>query len=261
MGLLALALLALGRPGLAWGSFGEISYKVKPIDGALWAPLQGGGRIAKGRGADREILFSFDDGPDCRSTPLLLDHLDRYGVKAVFFINGHRMHEDREDAADNIEVLREIHRRGHVIGNHTYSHRDLTTLSDEQARWQIEAVSRLVEKVTGERTWLFRPPFGKLGDTTRYLALEGYTIVMWSIDPLDWQTDDPAEVARRVIAGIEAQPEGGIIDLHDTNRASVEAFPLIMEWLEQRNAELASLGEPTYRVVGLEAFYERRRRR
>jgi len=253
--------LATALPCAGWGSFEDFGYKAKPIDGALWSPFHGDGRLTKGRGADRELLFTFDDGPDHRSTPLLLDHLDRYGVKAIFFINGHRMHRSRDDAPENIEVLRDIHRRGHVIGNHTFSHRDLSTLGDDEIRRQVESVSRLVKRITGERTWLFRPPFGKLGRASRFLARERYTTVMWSIDPLDWQTDDPSEVFRRVAAGIEEHPEGGIIDLHDTNRASVEAFPLIMEWIEQRNAELAATGERTYRVVGIEAFYQRRGRR
>jgi peptidoglycan/xylan/chitin deacetylase (PgdA/CDA1 family) len=253
--------LALTVPCLGWGSLEDIRYKVKPIDGSLWSSLHGGGRMTKGRDAARQILFSFDDGPDHRSTPVLLDHLDRYGVKALFFVNGHRMHTRREDGAENREVLREIHRRGHVIGNHTFAHRDLSTLSESEVRHQIDSVSHLVESITGERTWLFRPPFGKLGRSSAHLARGGYTVVMWSIDPLDWQTNDPAEVFRRVVSAIEAHPRGGIIDLHDTNRATVEAFPLIMEWLEQRNAELAAMGEQVYRVVGIEAFYRSRRRR
>jgi len=258
---LALAVVASALPCVAWGSFEDLGYKVKPIDGSLWASMHGGGRTTNGREADRRILFSFDDGPDQRSTPVLLDHLDRFGVKAVFFVNGQRMVESRGDAAENIEVLREIHRRGHIIGNHTFSHRDLGTLGARDLEWQIDALSRFVESVTGERTWLFRPPFGRLGAASPHLAQAGYTVLMWSLDPLDWQTDDPAEVCRRVAAAIESDPNGGIIALHDTNRATVEAFPLIMEWLEQRNAELASLGQPVVRVAGIEAFYRRRSRR
>ncbi len=259
---LALAVVATSLVGTTgWGNFQDISYKTKPIDGSLWARLHGRGAIIKGRTDEREIMFTFDDGPDHRSTPLLLDQLDRYGVKVVFFVNGHRMHSRRLDAAENIEVLRDIHRRGHVIGNHTYNHRDLSTLTDDQIRSEVDNTSRLVEKITGQRTWLFRPPFGKIGGASRYLSQAGYTVVMWSLDPLDWQTDDPREVFRRVVDRISEQENGGIIDLHDTNRASVEAFPLIMEWIEQRNAELAARGEPIYRVVGVEAFYRRGGRR
>ncbi len=255
---LLVAVLAIASAG--WVTFQDLDYKVKPIDGSRWADLHGRGNLIKGRSAERQIMFTFDDGPDHRSTPTLLDHLDRYQIKTVFFVNGHRMHSRRLDAAENIEVLREIHRRGHIIGNHTYNHRDLSTLTPEQVRSEIDLTSRLVESITGGRTWLFRPPFGRLGNASRYLALAGYTTVMWSIDPLDWQTDDPREVLRRVADRLEEQPNGGIIDLHDTNRATVEAFPLIMEWIEQRNAELAAQGEPTYRVVGIEAFYHRGRR-
>lgn len=206
-------------------------------------------------------MFTFDDGPDHRSTPLLLDHLDRFSVKAVFFINGHRLHSRRTDAPENLAVLREIHRRGHVIGNHTFNHRDLSTMTEAKMRREIDMTSRVVEKITGQRTWLFRPPFGKIGSAASYLARQGYTTVMWNLDPLDWQTSDPTEIFRRAVDRIEDQPDGGVLLLHDTNRASVEAFPLIMEWIEQRNAELAAGGQPVYRVVGVEAFHRRPGRR
>lgn len=257
--LLAIIMTALSSGG--WGTFQDIGYKVKPIDGGLWSHLHGRGLFIRGRSTERQLMFTFDDGPDHRATPLLLDHLDRHGIKAVFFVNGHRMHDRRPDARENIEVLRDIHNRGHVIGNHTFNHRDLSAMTDEQIRREIDQTSRLVEKITGQRTWLFRPPFGKLGRAGPHLARNGYTTVMWAVDPLDWQTSDPQEVLRRVVDRLEDRPSGGIIDLHDTNRATVEAFPLIMEWLEQRNAELAAQGQPIYRVVSIEAFYHRARRR
>jgi len=255
---MTVALTALSR--VAWAEVDDLAYKTKPVDGALWGDLLSRGALIKGREGDRRIMFTFDDGPDHRSTPLLLDHLDRFGVKAVFFVNGHRMHPTRPDAPENVGVLREIHRRGHVIGNHTFNHRDLSAMSDEQLQTEIDQTSRFIEKVTGARTWLFRPPFGKLGRASAYLAKQGYTTVMWALDPLDWQTSDPREVLRRVVALLEEHPDAGILDLHDTNCASVEAFPLIMEWIEQRNAELAATGRPIYRVVGVEAYYRSLRR-
>lgn len=261
--MLTLAAVLCGLSSAGWGSFEDFRYKTKPIDGALWADLQGRGFSINGRESKRQVLFTFDDGPDHRATPLLLDHLDFYGVKTVFFVNGHRMHSRRPDGAENVEVLRDIHRRGHVIGNHTFNHRDLSKMTEAQMMREIDNTSRLVEKITGQRTWLFRPPFGKIGSAGRYLARQGYTTVMWSLDPLDWQTSDPQEVFDRVVDRLEESPSGGIIDLHDTNRATVEAFPLIMEWIEQRNIELAAQGDPLIQVVGVEAFYRRlgRRRR
>jgi peptidoglycan/xylan/chitin deacetylase (PgdA/CDA1 family) len=255
------AVVVCSLSSAGWGTLEDLAYKTKPIDGSLWCDLHGRGSTIDGREAERQIMFSFDDGPDHRSTPVLLDHLDRYGIKAVFFVNGHRMHERRPDAAENLAVLRDIHRRGHVIGNHTYNHRDLSAMSDDEIRREVDSTSRLVEKVTGQRTWLFRPPFGKIGAAARHLATQGYTTVMWSVDPLDWQTSDPQEVKRRVIDRLLDSGAGGVIDLHDTNRATVEAFPLVVEWIEQRNAELAAMGRPQYRIVGVESFYRRQGRR
>jgi peptidoglycan/xylan/chitin deacetylase (PgdA/CDA1 family) len=252
-----LLLVAWVLPG--WGTLEDFRYKTKPVDGNLWGERYGGGAYVLGDGMRRQVMFTFDDGPDHRSTPRLLDQLDRYGMKVVFFVNGHRL-QSRPDARQNRRVLREIHRRGHLIGNHTFNHRDLSTLPDELVRREIDLTNSLVQRITGQRTWLFRPPFGKLGTAGRYLVQQRYTVVMWTLDPRDWQTSDPHEVLRRVTARLAQRSAGGIIDLHDTNPATVEAFPLIMEWFDQRNIELAARGQPTYELIGVEALYRALRR-
>lgn len=252
----------IGAPAavLAWGTLDDIRYKIKGADGNLWAPYLGRGQMVRGGEHPGTITFTFDDGPDHRTTPVLLDQLDRFCVKATFFVNGHRFHHRSASGLENQAVLREIHRRGHFIGNHTFSHKDVTQLDEQGWRQEVIQVEQLVRAVTGHRPWLFRPPFGRT-DTERSarLVAEGYSIVMWNLDPEDWRASTPSQLLERTIAVVEDNPDGGVLLFHDTNRNTVEAFPLILEWLEERNQALRALGRAALRVVGIEHYVHRAR--
>ena len=144
-----------------WGRLRDIDYKIKGSDGNRWAHLLGRGGLVRGDEKPYRLTFTFDDGPDHRTTPVLLDELDRYGVKGTFFVNGHRFHHRTAGGVENGAVLREIHKRGHFIGNHSFSHKDITTLDEKAWRLEVLQVEQLVTMVTGRRPWLFRPPFGE----------------------------------------------------------------------------------------------------
>jgi peptidoglycan/xylan/chitin deacetylase (PgdA/CDA1 family) len=258
----SIALILVGVPAaaLAWGTLDQVRYKIKGSDGNLWAPLLGRGQLVRGTEHPGTITFTFDDGPDHRTTPVLLDQLDRYGIKATFFVNGHRFHHRSAGGLENQAVLRQIHRRGHFIGNHTFAHKDVTELDEQGWRQEVSQVEQIVRGVTGRRPWLFRPPFGRTdGESTTRLGGGGYTIVMWNLDPEDWRAHTAAELLKRTIAVVEEHPEGGVLLLHDTNRNTVEAFPLIVEWLEERNAALRARGEPILEIVGIEHYVRRAR--
>jgi peptidoglycan/xylan/chitin deacetylase (PgdA/CDA1 family) len=259
---LLVAMLAVGLPAaaLAWGTLDQIRYKIKGADGNRWASLLGRGQLVRGSERPGTVTFTFDDGPDHRTTPVLLDQLDRYRIKAAFFVNGHRFQGRSAAGPENQTVLREIHRRGHFIGNHTFSHKDITELDEQGWRTEVVQVEQLVRAVTGRRPWLFRPPFGRTdGGTTTALSAEGYTIVMWNLDPEDWRAKTAEELLERTIAVVEDNPEGGVLLLHDTNRNTVEAFSLIVEWLEERNAGLRAMGQQPLEIVGIEHYINRAR--
>ena len=241
--------------GSTWGSLDQKKYKIKGSDGNRWASLLGRGKTVKGNEAPYKITFTFDDGPDHRTTPVLLDQLDKYEIKASFFVNGHRFHHRSAGAKENQSVLREIHRRGHFIGNHTFSHKDITTLDDNAWKQEVLQVEQQVRNITGRRPYLFRPPFGR-GDGKTFLRLyqEGYTVVMWNMDPLDWKAKTAKQLLKRAKEIITDHPEGGVFLLHDTNRNTVEAFPLIIEWLAERNENLRAEGKKGLEIVGIEHF-------
>jgi peptidoglycan/xylan/chitin deacetylase (PgdA/CDA1 family) len=259
--LVLLWLFALPAGLAAWGTIDDVRYKLKGADGNRWEHLLGQGQIVRGDERPGTIAFTFDDGPDHRTTPVLLDHLDRHGIKAVFFVNGHRFHHRTAGGIENQAVLRDIHRRGHFIGNHTFGHKDITTLDDDGWRLEVTQVEQVVRGITGSRPQLFRPPFGRAdARAVQRLAREGYTVVMWNLDPLDWKAATAEELLARTRAVVEENPGGGVLLLHDTNRNTVEAFGQIVEWLEDRNDRLAAEGRPGLEFVGVEQYITRRRR-
>jgi peptidoglycan-N-acetylglucosamine deacetylase len=238
-----------------YGTLKDVRYKIKAADGSRWNHLLGRGNIVRGTEVPNKITFTFDDGPDHRTTPILLNELDKYHVKGTFFINGHRFHHRTAGGEENKAVLRDVIRRGHFIGNHTFSHKDVTVMDEETWKREVHQVSWQVSEMSGKQLHLFRPPFGRLNQTNlQSLSAQGYTVVMWNLDPLDWQASTARELLRRSKRVIEENPEGGVFLLHDTNRNTAEAFPLIMEWIMERNAELAALGKPVLEVVGIDRF-------
>lgn len=252
--LLALAIL-VPITSSGWGGLEDVRYKIKGVDGNRWEELLGRGGIVRGDEAKGKLTFTFDDGPDHRTTPLILDVLDRHRIKGTFFVNGHRFHPRTAGGIDNQGVLREIYRRGHHIGNHTFSHKDITTLDERSWRLEVLQVAQLVKGVTGRRPRLFRPPFGA-GDTKSFthLSRDGYTVVMWNLDPLDWKAASALDLLDRTKRVIEENPDGGILLFHDTNRTTAQALPLIIEWIGERNALLSAQGRSILEIVGIEHF-------
>lgn len=253
---LALCLLVVPASAGSWGSLSDIAYKVKSGDGPrLYNAKTLPGDIVKGNEVPNTVCFTFDDGPDYRTTPVLLDQLDRYDVKAGFFINGWKIHNGTVGGEENRAVLRQIAIRGHYIGNHTFSHKNLTTLPTQGWNSELHQVEGQVAATIGHLPRLFRPPFGAMGPA-EYLRVTraGYRVVMWTIDTLDWQAKNAAQIVKRFAKGLAENPGGGIVVMHDTNRSSVEAFPLIMEWLEENNRLRMASHQPTLEVVGLERY-------
>lgn len=219
------------------------------------------GAIITGATPHRLILFTFDDGPDRRTTPLLLDRLDEAGMRAVFFLVASRIAgttpTERQDAA----VAREIVKRGHLVGNHTLDHAQLPLLDEAAALHQIVSAERLFEKVYGGRPWLFRPPFGAHSPRIDALLAErGYTTVLWNLGSGDFQVrsaQDVFETWRKVFERreLETGDRGGVILLHDTYAWSVDAFQRIVSHLRARNCELLERGEELYDFVDDPALF------
>ena len=167
----------------------------------------------------RCVALTFDDGPG-PSTGTLLDTLAAQHVHATFFVIGR-----------NVQALSGLVKReaaeGHVVGNHTWSHRDLSRLGASE---QSGEVSRTAEalKALGVSATLLRPPYGAFNATTRTLGLP---LVLWDVDPADWRDRDAATVASRVLANTRP---GSIVLLHDIHPSTVAAVPAIVAGLKAK---------------------------
>ena len=175
------------------------------------------------------IAITFDDGPSGRYTGRLLDGLKERNVKASFFLIG-------ENAEENPVLVERIYKEGHLIGNHTYSHVQMTHLSEEAAVREIEKTDQVISAISGEHVAYMRPPFGA---SQRELEVRMEVLpVLWSVDPLDWTTENVDEIVSKVVTEVE---EGDIILLHDCYASSVEAALRIVDILQKEGYEFVTV--------------------
>lgn len=177
------------------------------------------------------VALTFDDGPHSVYTQQLLDGLKERGVKATFFLIG-------KSIAGKEDLVKRMAEEGHLIGNHTYDHVKLTSLSREEACLQLTKTSEAVKAVTGKDTEYVRPPFGEWnGQLECGIAMFP---VLWSVDPLDWTTENVDRVVEKVVADIE---ENDIVLLHDIFESSVEAALQIVDILQEEGYEFVTVDE------------------
>lgn len=210
-------------------------------------------------GNRRCIAFTFDDGPDCHTTPRLLAMLAARHVRATFFVVGHRLDGDDPYHRANREVLRTLRAQGHAVGNHSYHHVVLDGLTPAHLAFEIDRTEALIEETLHERPTLLRAPFGALGTRRSVEAIfsRGYTPVYWTLDTADWSVTSSEAVATNFRAALNASPRGGVVLMHDTHAWSVNAFPAVFAEIERRNARARAAGEAPYEIVGVDAFYGR----
>ncbi len=177
------------------------------------------------------VALTFDDGPHPSYTKKLLDGLKERGVKATFFVIG-------ENIPGREEIIGQMWEDGHLIGNHTYDHKDISRMATEEACEQLAKTSNLVKEITGEGTAYVRPPFGNWDD--RLDCAVSMISVKWSVDPLDWTTGNVSQIVERVVKKTE---DGDIILLHDYYESSVEAALQIVDILQERGFVFVTVEE------------------
>jgi peptidoglycan/xylan/chitin deacetylase (PgdA/CDA1 family)/lysophospholipase L1-like esterase len=214
------------------------------------------GKIIRGTTPHRLLLFTFDDGPDLRHTPAILDVLDERGVKAVFFPSSGRIQLDSRRGRQRAAIVRDMVERGHMLGDHTVDHALLISLTSESAASQMQASQDLFMAAVGARPWLFRPPGGRRdARIDALIADEGYTQLLWNLGGADHVHRSARDVVRAFRAGLDRQPGGGVVLLHDTHEWTKDALPAIFDEVERRNCELLARGEELYDIVDDPAFF------
>jgi peptidoglycan/xylan/chitin deacetylase (PgdA/CDA1 family) len=194
-----------------------------------------------------EVLFTFDDGPNPRTTPLVLDTLARHHVHAVFFMVGEMAGVGTPRVRAIIErVLRE----GHVIATHTMKHHDLCRVSEAAAVRDLDDGKATVEQAAGVPTAWFRVPFGARCDRLeRMLAERQLTHFHWDLDPQEWKHGDAAKAVRYVTGELGRAHGRNVLLMHDIKQATVKALPQILDWIDAENARREKAHRKPIRIV------------
>jgi len=194
----------------------------------------------------KQIALTFDDGPVPSVTPRILEVLRKEGVKATFFVVGKMV--------DKYPWLIErILREGHDIGNHTYSHRDLTKLSKEDILKELEKTRILIKKISGKDTFLFRPPGGRYDNKVIVATtLSGYRMILWTDYPGDYGCSSSGIIYEKAVSKAEDQ---GIILLHNGLDTTLAALHKIVSELKKKRYRFVTISELMEEIMGKESVY------
>lgn len=171
---------------------------------------------------EKKIALTFDDGPHPNYTPKLLEGLKKRNVTATFFVTG-------ENAAQYPQIIEEMEKAGHLIGNHTYTHIQLTNENREKFREELIETNTVIKKITGKDISYVRPPYGSW-DKSFETELNMFP-VLWNVDPLDWCCSSADCIVQRVESKVA---ENSIILLHDCYNPSVLAALRIVDDLTKQ---------------------------
>jgi peptidoglycan-N-acetylglucosamine deacetylase len=171
------------------------------------------------------LVLTFDDGPDSEETPRILDTLAKYQVPALFFVIGRQLNSPAA-----IEIVRRAAREGHLIGNHSFDHSDLTKLAPDQIRSQIVRTHDLISEFEPKRK-LFRPPHGYCNPRVKAIAEElGYELVFWNSSSEDWRPENASSAWVDIAIEQISSQHAGMCLFHDRPHTA-EHLPEFLERL------------------------------
>lgn len=182
------------------------------------------------------VALTYDDGPSTQNTQVILDTLTANGAYATFFVLGRNVNR----CAD---IIQNIENSGSEIGNHTYNHYKITNMDAQVTDQEISSTSSYVQMITGNRPRIMRPPTGATDDVScaNVAAVdEGYPLILWSIDTVDWQHHDVATTCETIRSQVK---DGAIILMHDMEESSAQASQIIIPELVAAGYELVTVSE------------------
>lgn len=196
--------------------------------------------VLRGSLNENKVALTFDDGPDIRFTPQVLNVLNKYKIKATFFLMGAR-------AAEHSVIVRRMHAEGHVIGNHTYWHPNLTEVSLERVHWEVTSTEEVLAQIIEYRPRLFRAPYGALNrEIVELMRQMGYSVILWNVDSLDWRQLGTTIISDIVLANTEP---GSIVLMHDGGdwtmdlSGTVHSLHDIIPRIQQEGIEFVTIPE------------------
>lgn len=186
---------------------------------------------------EKKVAISFDAAWGDKFTREILDILDEYDVKTTFFLVEFWVEKYPE-------LVKEIDARGHEIGNHSSSHPYMSKLNDIQIVDELKKTEDKVNELIGKRTSLFRPPFGDYNDRLIKVCREnGYHVIQWNIDSLDWKERGVQPVVDRVIKNVD---NGSIILFHNNAKYVTGYLPIVLKELKDKGYEIIPISELIY---------------
>jgi len=197
--------------------------------------------VVNGDPAKKTVALTFDDAPDENNTHHILDILKKYDVKASFFMIAATMNDE------NITAVKRSFDEGHLVLNHSFNHPRFTNLDENETRTQLDRAAARIETLTGSYPLLFRPPYGSINShVVDTVNASGSTIILWSLDSLDWTLTDPYAVANNIISNVR---NGDIILMH-RNPTSVASLEMTIETLHAIGYTFTTVDK----MLGLKAY-------
>ena len=182
-------------------------------------------------GDPKYVALTFDDGPSPRCTPRLLDGLREMGAKATFFVVGCQ-------AVKDPDIVQRIAAEGHQVGNHSYDHADLHSLTAAQALADLEKNDALLRELLGEGEYWVRPPYGLM--TEAEAAALSVPLVNWSVDTEDWKSKDADKILDIIYRQVS---DGDIVLLHDRYQNTVDAVLRAVPHLQEQGYVFVTVAE------------------
>jgi len=181
------------------------------------------------------LAITFDDGPHPKNTPRLLDMLKERGLKATFYVIG-------QNVVLYPEIMQRIVAEGHEIGNHSYTHAALTKCSPAKVTEEVSKTNDAIMQSCGVKPTTIRPPYGATNASiTKRLNDEfGLTVVMWSVDPLDWKIRKASHVSGHILQNAKS---GGIVLAHDIHPSTIDAMPAVLDGLLSKGHQFVTVSE------------------
>jgi len=181
------------------------------------------------------LAITFDDGPHPKNTPRLLDMLKERGLKATFYVIG-------QNVVLYPEIMQRIVAEGHEIGNHSYTHPALTKCSAAKVTEEITKTNEAILQACGVKPTTMRPPYGATNPAvTKRLNDEfGLTVVMWSVDPLDWKIRKASHVSNHILQNTKP---GAIVLAHDIHPSTIDAMPAVLDGLLAKGHQFVTVSE------------------
>ncbi|EGJ27144.1 polysaccharide deacetylase family protein [Streptococcus porcinus] len=180
---------------------------------------------------EKMVALTFDDGPNPATTPKVLELLSKYGAKATFFMMGSKI-------AGNEALVKKVHDLGNDIGNHSWDHPNLTKLSPDQVKSQIQSTNDAIAKACGQKPIYLRPPYGATNEMVKQAS--GMNQMLWTVDTRDWENHSTEGIMSNIKS--QLQP-GGVILMHDIHQTSVDALPTVLEYLKKEGYRCVTISQ------------------